>query len=167
MSVREQDIRAVADEEELSYHRTFVVRGTVERVFDEFVNARGGWWPYDHSRDVLLRVGYDPRVDGDWFDVLPDGARRKRGKVLAWDPPHRLIVSWPLTFGKPAGEAVGYSRLEVTFTRHTEGEVRVGLHHWDMHNTTDRTAVLKMFSPYGWDHVVNGFTAYLASAPWR
>lgn len=156
--------------ERLDYRRTFVVRATPERAFEEYTAGRGGWWPHDHRRgpDPVIGIGFDPRVGGEWYERTADGTRVRRGEVLVWDPPHRVVGEWPLLFGADADpEELGTTEMELRFLPHGEGLTRVELEHRNMQNTTLPEPVRRMFfSPYGWDLVVHAFSAYLASEPW-
>jgi uncharacterized protein YndB with AHSA1/START domain len=151
---------------EISYRRPFVVRATPERAFEEYTAARGGWWPHDHQLGELpvLGIGFDPRVGGEWYERAIDGSRVKRGEIVVWEPPHRLVVTWPL--GDP--DVVGSTEFELRFVAHGEGTTRVELEHRHLERTTMLDLVVtNLFSAYGWDLVVHNFSAYLASEPWR
>jgi len=155
---------------ELSYRRPFIVRATPERAFEEYTAGRGGWWPHDHQLGKLpvLGIGFDPRVGGEWYERAIDGSRVKRGDVLVWEPPHRVVVTWPLVDPAAPGAAeIGSTEFELRFLPHGEGTTRVELEHRHLERTSRADLVMgAVFSPYGWDLVVHNFTAYLASEPW-
>jgi uncharacterized protein YndB with AHSA1/START domain len=154
---------------ELFYRRTFVVSATPERAFEEWTQARGGWWPHDHRRGKLpvLGIGFEPRVGGDWYERSIDGTRLRRGEVLAWEPPRRVVQGWPLLFGDEDAAEIGITEIELRFTPHGRDNTRVELEHRNMDRTTRLDDVKRlMFSPYGWDLVVHAFSAFLASEPW-
>ena len=44
----------------------------------------------------LREVVIDPRVGGRCYQVGVDDAQCDWGRVLVWDPPHRLVVAWHL-----------------------------------------------------------------------
>ena len=83
----------------------------------------GRWWPATHSvgasplRDVVI----EPATGGRWFGRLEDGSEAEWGKVLAWEPPARLLLDWQI------GEARG-TEVEVTFEPEGPGS-RVVLEH--------------------------------------
>src|SRR6478609_9471673 len=73
--------------------------------------------------------------DAGLVTVRPDGARRlvERavdgrtsvwGEVLAWEPPHRLVLTW-----HPGGDPDDASEVEVRFTASEGGGTRVELEH--------------------------------------
>jgi uncharacterized protein YndB with AHSA1/START domain len=161
----------VTADDQLSYRRTVVVQATPEHAFEEFTQARGGWWPHDHKRGQLpvLGIGFEGGRGGEWYERAIDGSRVRRGDILVWEPPHRLVAEWPLLLGEEAKlEEIGTSQMEVRFSPHGEGTARLELEHRNMHHTTRRDLVQRFFFlPYGWDMVVDNFAAYLASEPWR
>lgn len=158
------------DVTDLRYRRTFVVAATVERAFEEFTKGKGGWWPHDHRRGDrgVLGVGFEPRVGGEWYEHVLGGERISRGRILTWEPPARLVVSWPLIFAPDADVgAIGESEMEVNFRPHGKAQTLVDLEHRDMQRSTHPEIVrAAFFSPYGWDLVVSAYSGFLASEPW-
>lgn len=153
---------------EISYRRTFVVPVDADQAFKELTTAEGAWWPRDHNLGALptLGIGFDPEVGGEWYETSIDGTRIHRGTVLAWDPPRRVVVDWPLYFSPPEDGARS-SEWEVRFHDHPGGGTRVELEHRGMHRSDDVEFVSdKFFSRYGWDMVVRNYAGFLASGPW-
>ena len=54
----------------------------------------------------------EPRIGGRWYDRSKSGAERQLGRVLAWDPDHRLLLTWQL-------------RMNQTFDPNLETEIEV------------------------------------------
>lgn len=66
------------------------------RVFTE---KMGTWWPLGHYKigkakaiDAIL----EPRVGGRWYERGEDGSTCDWGRVLAWEPPRRLLLTWDI-----------------------------------------------------------------------
>jgi uncharacterized protein YndB with AHSA1/START domain len=155
--------------ERLSYKRTFFVPVSAQRAFSEFTNPQGGWWPHDHQRgpEPVLGIGVEAKVGGEWYERTFSGARVRRGTVLVWEPPRRLVLSWPLNLGQNVDmKALGESELEIQFIPYREEVTWVDLEHRDMQRTPDIKKLRPFFSPYGYDLLVYNFYAYLASEPW-
>ena len=105
--------------------RAVHVRGSAQHAFQVFTDGIAGWWPLpshsvheDDARDVRF-------VDGRLVEFAAGGEQCVWGEVLAWDPPHRLA----LTFhpGRESGTAV-----EVEFTPDEDGTRVVLTHHgWE------------------------------------
>ena len=71
-----------------------------ERAFAVFATRMGDWWHKEHSiaretsqKDVVI----EPRVGGRWYELGADGSEHQWGRVLAYDPPRRLVLAWQLT----------------------------------------------------------------------
>jgi uncharacterized protein YndB with AHSA1/START domain len=103
---------------------------TVERppleAFHVFTSGIARWWPLrSHSvaRAHAVSCVIEPRTGGAVYEVQDDGQRHAWGRVLAWDPPERLLLSWHP--GRPAAVA---QEVEVRFTAEGSG-TRVDLEH--------------------------------------
>jgi uncharacterized protein YndB with AHSA1/START domain len=70
----------------------------VEHAFRVFAERFDDIKPREHN---LLPVPIDktvlePRVGGAVYDVGVDGSRCTWARVLAYEPPHRLVISWDI-----------------------------------------------------------------------
>ncbi len=103
------------------------IRGTVTvridpaRAFELFTEHMGSWWPVDaYSRAVsefegegieVTRLEFQARTGGSILEHTSDGRTLPWGEVIAWHPPHRVVMAWhPHSLPEPPTE------LEVTFT---------------------------------------------------
>ncbi len=75
------------------------VNTTPERAFAVFTARMHAWWPLDHSllqgkprQDVII----EPRSGGRWFERATDGSECTWGRVLAWEPPGRVLLAWQI-----------------------------------------------------------------------
>ena len=80
--------------------KTLVVNAPIDRAFAVFANRMGEWWHKEHSiakgttqADVII----EPRAGGRWYEKGADGSEHQWGRVLAYEPPHRLVLAWQLT----------------------------------------------------------------------
>jgi uncharacterized protein YndB with AHSA1/START domain len=98
----------------------FTVSCSVEHAFAVWATETTRWWPHEHSMsgDPALTVTFEPRSGGRIFERTPDGIEHDWGEVLAWEPPHRLIYLWHLSF-----ERRDATEVEVTFAEGDEGTV--------------------------------------------
>lgn len=76
------------------------VKASIDRAFEVFATRMGDWWHKEHSiaagttqADVII----EPREGGRWYEKGADGSEHQWGRVLAWDPPRRLLLAWQLT----------------------------------------------------------------------
>jgi uncharacterized protein YndB with AHSA1/START domain len=78
--------------------RSTSVGAPVERAFAVFTEQFHRWWPAEHHIGAgapEVRV-LEPGEGGRWFERAADGVECEWGRVLAWDPPRRLVLSWEI-----------------------------------------------------------------------
>lgn len=78
--------------------KSILVKAPAGRAFEVFARRMGSWWPKSHSigtspqADVVI----EPRAGGRWYERGADGSECDWGRVLAWEPPARLLLAWQL-----------------------------------------------------------------------
>jgi uncharacterized protein YndB with AHSA1/START domain len=80
------------------------IRGTttvgvpVDQAFRVFTDSFNTWWPaqYHIGRADMADAILEPREGGRWYERGVDGSECDWGRVLAWEPPHRLVVTWQI-----------------------------------------------------------------------
>jgi len=85
--------------EALVVKRTIAVNATVEHAFTTFTERHGRWWPmqtHHIGAKPAETVIIEPRVGGRWFERDAAGAECDWGRVLVWQPPHRLVLAWQI-----------------------------------------------------------------------
>jgi uncharacterized protein YndB with AHSA1/START domain len=142
--------------------KSVVVKADVERSFNAFTSRIGKWWPRTHTigSTPLADVIIEPRVGGRWYERSGDGAECEWGKVLAWDPPGRLILAWQVDGDWKYNPAL-VLEVEVTFTALEAGVTRVDLEHRNLERYGDRAAEVrdKIGSDRGWLGILKAFVA--------
>jgi len=108
------------------------VAAPIQRAFDVFTASFGTWWPSDYhigEADIASAI-IEPKVGGRWFERGVDGSECDWGKVLEWEPPHRLVVTWQIN-GQWQYDAdpEHASEIEVRFTAEGPGQTTVELEH--------------------------------------
>lgn len=112
--------------------REVTVKAPVERAFAVFTEGMAGWWPHDtyHVGPTPAEAVMEPLQGGRCFSRTPDGTESDWGRVLVWEPPHRVVLAWLLT---PAWafepDPARASEVEVRFTTEAPGHTRVELEH--------------------------------------
>lgn len=96
--------------------KTIRVEVPQAHAFEVFTSRIGRWWPATHKigpvamRDAVIEM----RAGGRWYERGVDGSETEWGRVLAWDPPARLLLSWHLNSRFAIDEHVR-SEVEVRF----------------------------------------------------
>ncbi|MBK3528129.1 SRPBCC family protein [Streptomyces rubiginosohelvolus] len=122
----------MGDEQIPDVRKSVVVAASPERCFETFTERMADWWPPSHVLLRTPRVGLamDPKVDGRYYEWDAEGNEIDWGKVLEWDPPRRLRLTWRID-GRwqsiPDDERA--SEIEVVFTPLEDGSTRVELAH--------------------------------------
>jgi uncharacterized protein YndB with AHSA1/START domain len=68
-------------------------------AFRTFTEGIDRWWPRDHhiGPSPMKQVVLEGRVGGRWYAICEDGSEVDTGKVLAWEPPGRVLLAWQIT----------------------------------------------------------------------
>jgi uncharacterized protein YndB with AHSA1/START domain len=120
------------------------VEASAEKAFRVFTARFDAWWPREHhiGKADLKAAIIEPRTGGRWYEVGVDGTECDWGRVLVWDPPHRLVMAWQLNAAwnyDPGFE----TELELRFTAITPHRTRVALEHRDMERFGDAAAATR------------------------
>ena len=109
-----------------------LVEAPIEQAFDVFTIGFGTWWPASHhtGEGELADAILECREGGRWYERTTDGSESEWGRVLAFEPPHRLLLAWHLDadfrYDPEPGRA---TEVEVRFTAEGPGRTRVELEH--------------------------------------
>ena len=114
--------------------RSVFVQAPPERAFQVFSEGFATWWPASHS---IVEGGYGTAIielaeGGRWYERGQTGAECDWGRVLAYEPPARLLLDLARLgldgeFELDPDESKA-SQVEVTFTPEGDG-TRVELVH--------------------------------------
>ena len=115
-----------------SVQASIVVEAPIERAFQVFTSDFDSIKPHEHN---LLQVEVaetvlEPRVDGYIYDRGVDGSECRWARVLAFEPPHRLLFSWDISpHWQIEPDPAKTSEVEVRFIAETPGRTRVEVQH--------------------------------------
>jgi uncharacterized protein YndB with AHSA1/START domain len=90
------------------------VRRGVQEAFRVFTEEIAGWWPvaaHSVEPDRVAAVVLEGRPGGRVYERWQDGGQADWGRVVAWEPPNRLVLSW-----SPDPERPAATEVEVRFT---------------------------------------------------
>src|SRR5437588_1303058 len=115
-----------------SFIESIVVRAPIERAFTVFTENIGSWWSPDHHiiEAPLAEMVFEPRVGGHIYDRGVDGSECRWARVLAYEPPNRIVFSWDISPQWQIETDVEMtSEVEVRFVSETPQRTRVELEH--------------------------------------
>lgn len=142
--------------------RAITVSVPPERAFLTFTADFNRWWPRSHhiGQAELAEAVIEPRAGGRWYERGVDGSECDWGKVLVWDPPTRLVLSWQLS-SEWAYDADLWTELEVTFTAQGPDRTRVELEHRGLDAYGDQMEKMResFDSDGGWRGLLEQFAA--------
>jgi uncharacterized protein YndB with AHSA1/START domain len=144
-----------------------VVSASQEKAFSVFTEGIGSWWPPDHHilQGELSEMVFEPRVGGAVYDRATDGTECRWGKVLAYDSPHRFVITWNINLQwQLESDTTKVSEIEVTFVPESPTETRVELthRHLDRHGPGWEQMRDGVASPDGWEQGLARFAAQAA-----
>lgn len=134
----------------------------LERAFAFFTESFGSWWPaaYHIGAVEMADAIIEPRVGGRWYELGIDGTECDWGRVLTWEPPHRLVVTWQITghwqFDPDPARA---SEIEFRFTAEGPEQTTVTLEHRHLDRLVDGKAIADTIVEQGggWSTVLELF----------
>jgi uncharacterized protein YndB with AHSA1/START domain len=138
--------------------KQITVEAPAERAFRVFTANMTTWWPKEHhvGASPLVKCVVEPKLEGRWYEVCEDGSECSWGKVLAWDPPRRLVLAWQLnTEFKFDPELI--TEVEVTFTALTPTRTRVDFEHRNLERLGARAAAIAGGLDTGWGQIVDSY----------
>lgn len=142
--------------------KTIRVAVPATRAFDVFTAGMHRWWPAAHSilKGPRAAIAVEPRVGGRWYERGVDGSECTWGRVVSWDPPERVILTWQLNADftyDPDFE----TELEIRFIPEGPNATRVDLEHRHLERYGDKAGVIRpmLDAPDGWTSALASFAA--------
>ncbi|MCW3063955.1 MAG: hypothetical protein JWN32_1127 [Solirubrobacterales bacterium] len=140
---------------DMTVKHELTVATPIERAFATFTERFDTWWPRSHSigaADMDVAI-VEPREGGRWFERGVDATECDWGRVLAWEPPHRVVLSWHIDcHWRYDPDPAHASEVEVRFTAEGPDRTRVELEHRNLERHGAEAAELReaVSSPGGW-----------------
>lgn len=144
--------------------RTLTVPVEMDRAFRLFTDELASWWPqeYTWAKNVLETIAIEPQQGGRCFERGPHGFHSDWGRVLVWDPPLRLVLTWQISPERvPEPDPARASEIEVRFIEEDSSTTRVELEHrhLDRHGENARMYRDGLGSPHGWSYILDRYAA--------
>ncbi|MEV4620732.1 SRPBCC family protein [Asanoa sp. NPDC049573] len=112
--------------------RQVVVEAPIERAFDVFTARFGDFKPREHNLlgVEIAETVFEPKVGGHIYDRGVDGSECRWARVLAFEPPARVVFSWDIgPTWQVETDPDNTSEVEVQFIAETPNRTRVELEH--------------------------------------
>jgi uncharacterized protein YndB with AHSA1/START domain len=112
--------------------RQIVVAAPIGRAFEVFTARFGDFKPPEHNLlgAPIVRTEFEPRVGGHIVDRAADGSECRWARVLAYDPPNRVVFSWDISpQWSLESDPDNASEVEVRFVAEAADRTRVELEH--------------------------------------
>jgi len=118
--------------EKTSVRAQVVVEAPIERAFQVFTEGIGSWFPpeYNILAVAIAERVFEPRVGGHVYDRGIDGSECHWARVLAYEPPKRVVISWDISpQWQIETDPQKTSEVEVKFISEAPERTRVELEH--------------------------------------
>src|SRR4029450_13469997 len=82
-----------------SVRTSIVVEAPIERAFSVFTKDFGRFKPREHNLlpVEIAETVFAPRAGGSLYDRGVDGSECRWARVLAYEPPNRVVLSWNIS----------------------------------------------------------------------
>ena len=152
-----------------SVRTSIVVEAPIERAFSVFTTEFGSFKPSEHNMlgVEIAETVFEPRVGGDLYDRGVDGSVCRWARVLAYEPPHRVVLSWDISpYWQIESDLSKASEFEVRFSSETPERTRVEIEHrhLDRHGSGWEGVREGVAGEQGWPLYLERFAAILANS---
>ena len=131
-----------------SVRHEIVVQAPIVRAFSVFTDDMGSFKPPEHNMlsVEIAETVFEPRAGGRVFDRGIDGSECHWARVLAYEPPDRVVISWDISpRWQIETDLENTSEVEVRFIAEAPDRTRVELEHRNLDRHGD-----------GWEAVRGG-----------
>jgi len=147
--------------------RQIVVDAPIKHAFMVFTERFGDFKPAEHNLlgAPIAETVFEPRVGGHIYDRATDGSECRWARVLAYEPPDRVVFSWDISPQWQLESTLdNTSEVEVRFTAETPNRTRVDLEHRniDRHGPGWEAVSLGVSDDAGWPLYLDRYAALFA-----
>ena len=144
--------------------REIVVTAPVAKAFEVFTARFGDFKPREHNllAAPITETVFEPRVGGHIYDRAADGSECRWARILAYDPPNRVVFSWDIgPTWQVETNLENTSEVEVRFIADGPDRTRVELEHrnLDRHGPGWESVRDGIANDGGWPLYLNRYAA--------
>jgi len=144
--------------------RQVVVNAPQATAFAAFTERFGDFKPPEHNllAAPIAETVFEPRAGGHIYDRAADGSECRWARILAFEPPDRVVFSWDIsprwTIETDPAQA---SEVEVRFYAESPTRTRVELEHRhiDRHGPGWEAITAGVDGPEGWPLYLDRYAA--------
>ena len=150
-----------------SVRTEIVVEAPVDRAFHVFTHRFDAIKPREHNmlQVEIAESVFEPREGGRIYDRGVDGSECQWARVLAYEPPHRVVFSWDISpQWQIETDQEKTSEVEVRFVSEGPERTRVELEHrnLDRHGEGWQGLGEGVGGPEGWPLYLQRFASAVA-----
>jgi uncharacterized protein YndB with AHSA1/START domain len=115
-----------------SVRHSVEVDAPIDKAFEVFTQDFGQFKPPEHNMlgVEIAETVFEPREGGSLYDRGVDGSECRWARVLAYEPPNRVVFSWDLSpTWQVESDLDKTSEIEVRFVAESSERTRVELEH--------------------------------------
>jgi uncharacterized protein YndB with AHSA1/START domain len=141
--------------------KSVTVKASPERAFELFTRQMARWWPATHKtgKSPFVSIVVEPQAGGRWFERDAEGVEMNWGKVLAWDPPRRVLFGWQLD-SRFAYDPNFLTEVELTFAPAPGGGAVVTLEHRNLERFGADAEKVAAEIASGWPAILADFAGF-------
>jgi uncharacterized protein YndB with AHSA1/START domain len=144
-----------------------VVQASIADAFEVFTERFGDFKPPEHNMlgVPIAQTVFEPRVGGSIIDRGTDGSECRWARVLAYEPPNRVLFSWDISpQWRIENDPDLTSEVEVRFFAETPKRTRLELEHRhiDRHGPGWQALTEGVEGSEGWPLYLDRYAALIA-----
>jgi uncharacterized protein YndB with AHSA1/START domain len=135
--------------------KQIVVQAPIDRAFAVFTSRFGDFNPPEHNLlgAPIAETVFEPQVGGNIIDRAVDGSECRWARILAYEPPDRVVFSWDISpRWQIETDPDQTSEVEVRFYTETPKRTRLELEHRhiDRHGPESQAVIDGVDGDEGW-----------------
>ena len=150
-------------------HGSALVNAPIDQTFRAFSASLDRWWPreYHIGQADMAEAILEQRAGGRWYEKGVDGSECDWGRVLVWEPPYRLVLTWQINgmwqYDPDPGHA---SEIDVRFSVAGPSQTRVELEHRHIERLVEAQALVDGIEQQGggWNTLLERLAAFAPTA---